>query len=368
MRFFSSLVRPDESTGAVMRWVHRIWVFFWLTVLGAGIGLLSLYLTAHSYASIDATALLQSYFKIPLLVAMNLLAPILLVYLGFFLFARPWAAYLLSALPFFTLALASYYKVQLRGDPVLATDLRLIRTAGGIMGNYTFEISAPVIVVLEGFVLMLVLSCLMLRKERMSPRSRLAGIMLTLSVTLACYFELYTSSSIYKETANNDLISPWSAVEVYISRGTTYPFLHSVQDMFPEPPEGYRESEAKQILERLGLAEHAEKVPNQLSGGQQQRVAIARALAMHPKVLYFDEATSAIDPRLTADMRRIIRELAADGMAIGIVTHEMGFARDVSDRVAFLLDGRIVEEGPAEEVMDNPTDARVREFLATAED
>ena len=145
MRFFSSLVRPDESTGAVMRWVHRIWVFFWLTVLGAGIGLLSLYLTAHSYASIDATALLQSYFKIPLLVMMNLLAPILLVYLGFFLFARPWAAYLLSALPFFTLALASYYKVQLRGDPVLATDLRLIRTAGGIMGNYTFEISAPVI-------------------------------------------------------------------------------------------------------------------------------------------------------------------------------------------------------------------------------
>ena len=84
MRFFSSLVRPDESTGAVMRWVHRIWVFFWLTALGAGIGLLSLYLTAHSYAAIDATELLQSYFKIPLLVVMNLLAPVLLVYLGFF--------------------------------------------------------------------------------------------------------------------------------------------------------------------------------------------------------------------------------------------------------------------------------------------
>ena len=128
------------------------------------------------------------------------------------------------------------------------------------------------------------------------------------------------------------------------------------------------ENEAKKVLDRLGLAEHAEKVPNQLSGGQQQRVAIARALAMHPKVLYFDEATSALDPRLTADMRRIIRELASDGMAIGIVTHEMGFARDVSDRVAFLLDGCIVEEGAAEEVMDSPTDARVREFLATAED
>lgn len=248
MHFFSSLVRPDESTGAVMRWVHRIWVFFWLTALGAGIGLLSLYLTAHSYAAIDATALLQSYFKIPLLVVMNLLAPVLLVYLGFFLFARPWAAYLLSALPFLTLALASYYKVQLRGDPVLASDLRLLRTAGGIMDKYTFDITAPVLVVIEGFLLLLALSLLMLRRERMSPRARLAGIMAALSLTLGCCFEYYPSTDIYKATANTDLITPWSAVEVYISRGTTYPFLFSVQDMFPDAPDGYRDSDAYQAL------------------------------------------------------------------------------------------------------------------------
>ena len=248
MRFFSSLVRPDESTGAVMRWVHRIWVFFWLTVLGAGIGLLSLYLTAHSYAAIGATALLQSYFKIPLLVVMNLLAPVLLVYLGFFLFARPWAAYLLSALPFLTLALASYYKVQLRGDPVLASDLRLLRTAGGIMDKYTFDMTAPVLVVIEGFLLLLALSLLMLRRERISSRARLAGIMAALSLTLGCCFEYYPSTDIYKATANTDLITPWSAVEVYISRGTTYPFLFSVQDMFPDAPEGYRDSDAYQAL------------------------------------------------------------------------------------------------------------------------
>ena len=102
--------------------------------------------------------------------------------------------------------------MQLRGDPVLATDLRLIRTAGGIMGNYTFEISAPVIVVLEGFVLMLVLSCLMLRKERMSQRGRLAGLMVMLALTLASYFEFYTSADIYEKTANNSLINPWSEV------------------------------------------------------------------------------------------------------------------------------------------------------------
>lgn len=143
MRFFSSLVRPDESTGAVMRWVHRIWVFFWLTVLGAGIGLLSLYLTAHSYASIDATALLQSYFKIPLLVMMNLARadPARLPRL-FPLCSSVGGVPALGAAVFHARARELLQGAAAR-RPVLATDLRLIRTAGGIMGNYTFEISAP---------------------------------------------------------------------------------------------------------------------------------------------------------------------------------------------------------------------------------
>ena len=131
---------------------------------------------------------------------------------------------------------------------------------------------------------------------------------------------------------------------------------------------GEVEDQARRLLERLGLNEHAEKVPCQLSGGQQQRVAIARALCMRPQVIYFDEATSALDPRLTADMHLLIRELAAEGMAVGIVTHEMGFAREVSDRVAFLFDGQIVEEGDAAQVLGSPTDERTRSFLADAED
>ena len=128
------------------------------------------------------------------------------------------------------------------------------------------------------------------------------------------------------------------------------------------------EAEAQVLLERLGLSEHANKVPNQLSGGQQQRVAIARALAMHPQVIYFDEATSALDPQLTADMHRLFRELASDGMAVGIVTHEMGFAREASDRICFLFDGQIAEEGPADQVIEHPSDPRTKEFLAKAED
>lgn len=248
MQAFRSLLRPDEKTGAAMRWAHRVWVFLWLTVFGLGIGLLSLYLTANSYAGIDAQALWASYMKLPLLVVMNLLLPLLVVYLGFFLFARPWAAYLLSAVPFLGLALASYYKIQLRGDPVLATDLRLIRTAGGIMGNYTFELTEPVKLVIAGFAGMLVLSLVLLRRERMSQRGRLAGLMVMLALTLASYFEFYTSADIYEKTANNSLINPWSEVEIYLSRGTTYPFLYSVQDMLPNAPSGYRESEASSTL------------------------------------------------------------------------------------------------------------------------
>lgn len=248
MRFFHSLLRPEENAGRAMRWAHRVWVFLWLTAFGLGIGLLSLYLTANSYAGIDAQALWASYMKLPLLVVMNLLLPLLVVYLGFFLFARPWAAYLLSAVPFLGLALASYYKIQLRGDPVLASDLRLIRTAGGIMGNYTFELTEPVKLVIAGFAGMLAFSLVLLRRERMSQRGRLAGLMVMLALTLASYFEFYTSADIYEKTANNSLINPWSEVEIYLSRGTTYPFLYSVQDMLPNAPSGYRESEASSTL------------------------------------------------------------------------------------------------------------------------
>lgn len=128
------------------------------------------------------------------------------------------------------------------------------------------------------------------------------------------------------------------------------------------------EKQAFELLEKIGMKEHANKVPDQLSGGQQQRVAIARALCMNPQVIYFDEATSALDPKLTQDMHRIIRELAQTGMAVGIVTHEMGFAREVSDRVCFLFDGQIVEEGTPERVINNPRDPRTKAFLARAVD
>jgi polar amino acid transport system ATP-binding protein len=118
-----------------------------------------------------------------------------------------------------------------------------------------------------------------------------------------------------------------------------------------------------EVLRKVGLDKRADSFPHQLSGGQQQRVAIARALAMNPKVMLFDEATSALDPELVGDVLRVMRQLAAEGMTMVVVTHEMDFARDVADRVVFMDQGNIVEEGPPQKVFTAPRSPRTRQFL-----
>ena len=126
--------------------------------------------------------------------------------------------------------------------------------------------------------------------------------------------------------------------------------------------------QAMELLEQMGLADRADAYPYQLSGGQQQRVSIARALAMNPKILFFDEPTSALDPELTGEILRVIRKLAERKMTMVIVTHEMAFARDVSDYVVFMNEGVIVEQGPPREVIDHPTQERTIQFLRRLRD
>ena len=124
------------------------------------------------------------------------------------------------------------------------------------------------------------------------------------------------------------------------------------------------EAQARELLAKMGLEGCEGKVPCQLSGGQQQRVSIARALAMNPEVLFFDEPTSALDPELTEEVLRVIKGLAAERMTMVVVTHEMAFARDVASRVVFMDGSVIVEQGSPEQVIDNPTQPRTREFLS----
>ena len=128
------------------------------------------------------------------------------------------------------------------------------------------------------------------------------------------------------------------------------------------------EATARELIAKMGLTGNEDKVPCQLSGGQQQRVSIARALALNPEVLFFDEPTSALDPELTAEVLRVIKDLAAEQMTMVVVTHEMNFARDVADRVVFMDGGVIVEQGPAAQVIDAPREARTKEFLSRIAD
>jgi general L-amino acid transport system ATP-binding protein len=128
-------------------------------------------------------------------------------------------------------------------------------------------------------------------------------------------------------------------------------------------PKAEVERQARQLLERVGIHEQADKYPGQLSGGQQQRVAIARSLSMEPRILLFDEPTSALDPEMVQEVLAVMQELAEAGMTMVVVTHEVRFARQVADRVVLMADGQVVEEAPPEQFFTNPQHERSKQFL-----
>jgi polar amino acid transport system ATP-binding protein len=152
-----------------------------------------------------------------------------------------------------------------------------------------------------------------------------------------------------------------------------FPHMSALENVIEAPISVRKEARevarerARQLLARVGLAEKADSRPNELSGGQQQRVAIARALAMQPKLMLFDEPTSALDPELVGEVLAVMRELAEEGMTMLVVTHEIGFARRVGDRVVFMDEGSIIEQGPARQVLDSPRAERARAFLSRIE-
>jgi polar amino acid transport system ATP-binding protein len=167
-----------------------------------------------------------------------------------------------------------------------------------------------------------------------------------------------------------ELAAQRSKVGMVFQHFNLFSHLTALQNVMEAPvqvrgePKATAEANARALLERVGLAVKAHQYPAQLSGGQQQRVAIARALAMRPKLMLFDEPTSALDPEIVGEVLAVMRDLAQDGMTMVVVTHEMGFARDVADRVIFMDGGVIVESGTPGEVLGAPTHQRTRQFLA----
>ena len=161
-----------------------------------------------------------------------------------------------------------------------------------------------------------------------------------------------------------------SEIGMVFQRFNLFPHMTALENVIEAPvqvrgvPRAQAADEATELLGRVGLADKVGAYPAQLSGGQQQRVAIARALAMHPKLMLFDEPTSALDPELVGDVLDAMRTLAAEGMTMVVVTHEIGFAREVGDTVVFMDEGVVVETGPPREVFENPRHERTRAFLS----
>ena len=149
-----------------------------------------------------------------------------------------------------------------------------------------------------------------------------------------------------------------------------FPHMTALENVMLAPTELRKQSKAeararaRELLERVGLGDKADARPASLSGGQKQRVAIARALAMSPEIMLFDEATSALDPEMVGEVLQVIRDLAASGMTMVLVTHEMGFAREVADRVVFMADGKVVESGAPADLFDHPREERTQDFLS----
>jgi polar amino acid transport system ATP-binding protein len=172
------------------------------------------------------------------------------------------------------------------------------------------------------------------------------------------------------ELRESEVARERSEIGMVFQRFNLFPHMTALQNVMEAPvtvqrlPKEQAATRGRALLERVGLADKVDTYPSQLSGGQQQRVAIARALAMQPKLMLFDEPTSALDPELVGDVLDVMRGLARDGMTMVVVTHEIGFAREVGDIAVFMDDGVIVESGPPREVLVNPQNERTKAFLS----
>ncbi len=172
------------------------------------------------------------------------------------------------------------------------------------------------------------------------------------------------------ELRDREVAERRASIGMVFQRFNLFPHMTALGNVMEAPvwvkkvPKAAAEKRARELLARVGLAERAEAYPAQLSGGQQQRVAIARALAMDPKLMLFDEPTSALDPELVGEVLDAVRQLTKDGMTMIIVTHEIGFAREVADNIVFMDEGTVIEEGPPAQVLTSPREARTKDFLA----
>ena len=218
-----------------------LWLAVGMTALGLLLGVLGMYLSAWSSPDLSSASLSDYYWDTPMLWYLNLLPGVILIWLFYFLLGRCWLAYLAAALTMLGLTAANYYKIQLRGDPLLASDLALISEAGDMAG--------------------LLLALLLLPRRRTIRRDlRLFGLFSAIAVAATAFWGLYCNEDLYEQTqAGEDLVNPWIDAEAYLSHGAAYAFLYTVQDLVPHPPERYDPQAAQAILESYAEADIPEE-------------------------------------------------------------------------------------------------------------
>jgi len=336
MRRIKSILLGGEGLSPWENRLHQLYILLALTGFGLLNGFLALRLAACSYAPLYHPAVYASYFDHDPIVALNILPAVLLALLGYFLFRRAWAGYLCSAVPTLGLALANYYKIQLRGDPLLASDLRLIRTAGGILSHYTPDLSRVVLVACGGGFLMLLFSIFLLRNGLKNRWVRLGGLLVCLALVPLLGPRYYLSDEVYDRTANYDAIhNRWSDVELFVSRGFWYPFLRSVPDAFPSPPAGYDARSARAFLDRYEDADIPEDGRVTVVGVMLEAFC---DLTDYPMLSSLPAVQSLYEPLHALEAESVSGDLLTNIFAGGTVDSEWGFLTGYSRHSDFRTD------------------------------
>ncbi|MGE4275844.1 MAG: sulfatase-like hydrolase/transferase [Lawsonibacter sp.] len=248
MKTLLQIMRLPAGTEEQYGTAHRIWLALSLTGLGCCVGVLALLFAATAYVKLTSWAIFASYFLNPLILFLNLLPPVLLIWLFYFLFRRAWVGFLFSFFPVVGVAMVNYFKIRLRSDPLLAADLRLATEAEGIVGRYALDLTWLVWFSAACLVAGLLFALFLMPHGLRGGWNRAFGALSCLALLAVSFVSLFTNPQTYQKTANNRFINQWSDVEVFVSKGCLYPFLYSVQDMFPTPPEGYDRDKAAALL------------------------------------------------------------------------------------------------------------------------
>ncbi len=314
---------PDGTERSVRRVLRLTLPPLIVLAFAAANGFLALRLAACSYAPLWHPAVWQSYFNHPPIVLLNVLPAVFFAVLGLFLTRRPWAAYLISAVPSLALALVNYYKIQLRGDPFLAADFRLIRTAGGILSHYTLTLSRVVLVAVGGAGLMFLVCLLLLPTAPRVWPARLAGTLVCLALVPLLYTQVYMNWDLFEITHNYDAMeNEWSQVEVFVSRGFWYPFIRSVSKALPKVPNGYDAREAEEFYAQYHDSDISPEKKVNVVGVMLEAFS---DLTDYPMLASLDGVRALYEPLHELESRSVHGDVLTNIFAGGTVDSEWGF-------------------------------------------